>query len=107
MAEEGEQVAIEENQRVEDFFAGADLVIYDAQYTEAEYQASKVGWGHTSIEYAVAAGKRANIKRLALFHHDPVRTDDQTDALAKKYCSPYYAGNTEVFFAREGVEIDI
>jgi phosphoribosyl 1,2-cyclic phosphodiesterase len=107
MAQEGEQVAIEENRRVEDFFAGADLVIYDAQYTEAEYQASKVGWGHTSIEYAVATGKRANIKRLALFHHDPVRTDDQTDALAKKYCSPDYAGNTEVFFAREGMEIDI
>jgi phosphoribosyl 1,2-cyclic phosphodiesterase len=107
MADEGDQVAREENQRVEDFFAKADLVIYDAQYTEAEYQAAKVGWGHTSVEYAVAAAKRAKIKRLALFHHDPVRTDDQIDALAKQFCRSDYAGTTEVFFAREGMEIDI
>ena len=37
MAMEGEEVAIEQNLAVEEFFAGADLLIHDAQYTDAEY----------------------------------------------------------------------
>jgi len=107
MADEGEQVAREENQRLEAFIAGADLLIYDAQYTQEEYEASKVGWGHTSCEYAIAAAKRAGVRRLALFHHEPVRTDAQIDELTKKYCNPDYTGNAEVFFAREGMQIEI
>jgi phosphoribosyl 1,2-cyclic phosphodiesterase len=41
-----------------DFLAGADLVIHDAQYTAAEYPA-KAGWGHSTVEYAVAVARRA------------------------------------------------
>ncbi|MBW1721734.1 MAG: MBL fold metallo-hydrolase [Deltaproteobacteria bacterium] len=107
MAMEGEEVAAEENRRIERFFAGADLLIHDTQYTEEEYRASKVGWGHTSFEHAIAAAKRAKVKRLALFHHEPLRTDRQIDELARKYCNPDYAGEVNVFFAREGMEIEI
>ncbi len=107
MAREGEQVAREENQRVEEFFAGVDLLIHDAQYTQEEYESSKAGWGHSSCEHAVAAAKRSGVKRLALFHHEPVRTDVQIDELTKKYCNPDYTGDTEVFFAREGVWIEL
>jgi phosphoribosyl 1,2-cyclic phosphodiesterase len=107
MAHEGEQVAREQNQLLEKFMTGADLVIYDAQYTREEYQSSKIGWGHSSIEYAIAAVQRTKVKRLALFHHEPVRNDDQIDELTKKYCNSDYTGETEVFFAREGMEIDI
>jgi phosphoribosyl 1,2-cyclic phosphodiesterase len=107
MAHEGEQVAREQNQLLENFMTGADLVIYDAQYTREEYQSSKIGWGHSSIEYAIAAVQRTKVKRLALFHHEPVRNDDQIDELTKKYCNSDYTGDTEVFFAREGMEIEI
>ncbi len=107
MAREGEQVAREENQRVEEFFAGVDLLIHDAQYTQEEYESSKVGWGHSSCEHAIAAAKRSGVKRLALFHHEPVRTDAQIDELSKKYCNADYAGDTEVFFACEGVRIEL
>ncbi|MFH1672997.1 MAG: MBL fold metallo-hydrolase [Pseudomonadota bacterium] len=107
MAHEGEQVAREQNQLLEKFMTGADLVIYDAQYTREEYQSSKIGWGHSSIEYAIAAAQRTKVKRLALFHHEPVRNDDQIDELTKKYCNSDYTGDTEVFFAREGMEIEI
>ncbi len=105
MAMEGEQVAREENQRLEDFFSGADLLIHDAQYTQDEYESSKLGWGHSSVEYAIAAARRANVRRLALFHHEPVRTDSELDELSKKYCDTEYSGNIEVFFAREGMEV--
>lgn len=106
MAIEGEEVAIEQNLAVEQFFAGADLLIYDAQYTAAEYS-TRLNWGHTSMEYAVEAANRAGVKRLALFHHDPDRTDETLDELAEIYCQPGKYGSTKVFYAREGMEIDI
>jgi len=101
------KAAKEQNELVEAFFAGADLLIHDAQYTQEEYNSSKVGWGHSSFEHAIAAAKRAGVKRLALFHHEPVRTDSLMDELTEKYCNPGYSGDTEVFFAREGMEIEL
>lgn len=107
MAYEGEEVAREQNLAIEEFFKGADLLLYDAQYTEEEYLANRVNWGHTSMEYAVEAANRAGVKKLALFHHDPDRTDDELDAFAKTYCEAGKYGNTEVFFAKEDVEIEL
>lgn len=64
------------------FMRDADLVIHDAQYTAAEYPA-KIGWGHSTIEYAVDMAVAANARRLALYHHDPARADDAVDELVK------------------------
>jgi phosphoribosyl 1,2-cyclic phosphodiesterase len=107
MMEEGEQVAAEENQKIEAFFAGADFLIHDAQYTQKEYEASKIGWGHSSYEHAIASAKRAGVKRLALFHHDPMRTDKQMDIVSEKLCKKKNPGDMEVFIAREGLKVDI
>ncbi len=106
MAIEGNEVAIEQNLAIEQFFSGADLLICDSQYTDAEYSA-RINWGHTTMEYAIGAANRAGVKKLAMFHHDPDRSDDTLDELAKTYCEPGKFGNTEVFFAREGMEIDL
>src|SRR5262249_56380894 len=65
-----------EDRRHIEFLRGADLVIHDAQYTEAEYGA-KAGWGHTPIERAVDYALAAWARRLALFHHDPLREDTE------------------------------
>lgn len=105
MALEGEEVAREQNTAIEEFFAGADLLVHDSQYTAAEYVKGRVGWGHTTVEHAIEAACRAGVKKLALFHHDPDRTDDQIDELAQTYCEPGRYGATEVFFAREGMSI--
>jgi phosphoribosyl 1,2-cyclic phosphodiesterase len=106
MAFEGNEVAMEQNLAIEQFFAGADLLIYDSQYTDAEYGA-RINWGHTTMEYAIAAANRAGVKKLAMFHHDPDRSDAQLDELAKMYCQPGKFGDTEVFYAREGMEVDL
>ena len=103
MAIEGEDVANEQNLAVEDFFRGADLLIHDSQYTEEEYQ-TKVNWGHSSFEHAIASANRAGVKKLLLFHHDPDRTDEQIDELAKTYCEPGKYGDTEIVFATERSE---
>ena len=62
------------------FIRDADLVIHDAQYTAEEYR-TKIGWGHSTIEYAVDVAIAANVKKLALYHHDPNRSDDGVDQL--------------------------
>jgi ribonuclease BN (tRNA processing enzyme) len=61
-----------------DFARGADLLIHDAQYLHDEYFSNskpKKGWGHSTIEMAVAVAKKAQVKRLALFHHEPLHDD--------------------------------
>jgi phosphoribosyl 1,2-cyclic phosphodiesterase/DNA-binding response OmpR family regulator len=68
------------DRRYADFLAGADLVIHDAQYTAAEY-AGKIGWGHSSVEYAVRVCKEAGVKKLALTHYDPMRDDGAVDRI--------------------------
>ncbi len=107
MAYEGEEVAKEQNMVIEEFYAGADLLIHDSQYTAAEYKNGRVGWGHSTFEHVIESANRVKVKRLALFHHDPDRTDDQIDAMAKDYCEPGKYGDTEVFFAREGDVINV
>jgi phosphoribosyl 1,2-cyclic phosphodiesterase len=59
---------------------GADLLIHDAQYTDAEY-ATHVGWGHSSISQVIAFAELAGARHAVLFHHDPVREDGELEAM--------------------------
>lgn len=63
-----------------DLAAGVDLLLHDAQYTSAEY-AQRVGWGHSSIEHAVAFADLARARTLALIHHEPEHSDEQIDEI--------------------------
>src|SRR4029079_17976361 len=45
---------------------GADVLIHEGQYTDAEY-AECVGWGHSSIQQALGFARLAEVKRLVLF----------------------------------------
>jgi phosphoribosyl 1,2-cyclic phosphodiesterase len=58
--------------------AGADLLIHDAQFTAAEYP-NHVGWGHSSLEQALAFASLAAVKHLVPFHHDPGHSDEMLD----------------------------
>ena len=107
LASEGDWAARDENRRMEEFFKDADLLIHDGQYTQAEYDSGKRGWGHSPIEHVMAAAGRANAKRLAICHHDPLRTDAQLDELARLFCNQGLAGDRVIFFAREGQKVEI
>ena len=63
--------------------AGADLVIYDSMYTDAEYD-TYVGWGHSTWQEGVRLCRAAGAKRLAVFHHDPEHYDDMLDGVARE-----------------------
>ncbi|HOX91357.1 MAG TPA: MBL fold metallo-hydrolase [Spirochaetales bacterium] len=85
IAEEGNRAAKEENERIEAFYRGADILVHDTQYTAKEYKANKVGWGHSSFEYAINAANRSGVKKLVLFHHDPNRGDTELQELELFY----------------------
>ena len=58
----------------------ADILIYDAQYTPEEYAGKsggipKLGWGHSTYEEAVKLAQASGVKRLVLYHHDPMQSD--------------------------------
>ena len=85
IAQEGDAAASEENERIESFYRAVDLLIHDTQYTAKEFKAGKIGWGHSSFEYAINAANRARVKRLLLFHHDPNRSDAELQELELFY----------------------
>lgn len=61
--------------------ARADLLIYDATYTDEEFPA-RIGWGHSTWQEAVRLADAAEVRRLVLFHHDPGHDDDAMDRIA-------------------------
>jgi phosphoribosyl 1,2-cyclic phosphodiesterase len=107
-AKEGDLAAKEENEKLLAFMRGADIVIHDSQYTAKEYSSGKVGWGHSSYEYAINAAHNARVKRLLLFHHDPNRSDAELQELELFYQAKL-TGRTPLVaeMAREGTTYTI
>jgi CheY-like chemotaxis protein len=55
------------------------------------------------VDFALAAG----VKRLALFHHDPLRDDAALDRLVESCRQRAVAGGLDVFAAAEGQTIEL
>src|SRR5262249_22092099 len=82
---------------------GADVFIYDAQFTPYEYANQRRGWGHSTWREAVNIANEAGVKQLVLFHHDPDHSDNFVDTIfseAEKFFPTVRA-------AWEGWEIDL
>jgi len=91
-----------EDRRHAEFLTDADLVVHDAQYLAHEcYQ--RIGWGHSTVEYALAVSRLAGVRQLALTHHDPKRDDDAIDDVIGSL--PHSV--TYVFAAAEGQEVEL
>ncbi|MEW5945734.1 MAG: MBL fold metallo-hydrolase [bacterium] len=86
-----------------DFARGADLFLHDSQYTKDEYEAAKVGWGHSAFEDAAELAGKAKVKKLILFHHEPAHTDADIRRIER------LAGKTfpKTTAAREGMVIKL
>ncbi|CAN5554794.1 MBL fold metallo-hydrolase [soil metagenome] len=83
-----------------DLARDADLLIHDAQYTRDEY-AARVGWGHSTVDDAVALARLAGARRLVTFHHDPSHDDAELDAMLAR-AQGLAADDLEVVAGREG-----
>jgi len=79
---------------------GANALIYDAMYTDDEFNHGKAGWGHSTWSAGVDVCKKANCKRLILFHHEPSRDDRDLEALVMSAAAD--SVGVKVCVAREG-----
>ncbi|RMF04560.1 MAG: MBL fold metallo-hydrolase [Chloroflexi bacterium] len=94
-----------------EFFRNADLLIFDAQYNLTEVL-DKLNWGHSTPMMGAELAFRANVKRLALFHHDPSSDDEKVwrgKEQAEAYLErrhPGYSG-CEILVAHDGLSLEI
>lgn len=86
--------------RVVELARDADLLIHDAQFTPEEKR-ERPNWGHSSWLEAIQVAKEAGVRRLALFHHDPMHSDDTLEEIERQAQSMFDG----VFMAREGMEV--
>jgi phosphoribosyl 1,2-cyclic phosphodiesterase len=98
--------AEEQNQKIDEFCRGADLVSWDSQYSAEEYQ-SKKGWGHSWCEYNFDFAQRCSIRHFICTHHDPLSSDSKLSELEKKYSAMAAKKGFKLEFAREGMEITL
>jgi len=90
-----------------DFFHNADLLIFDAQYSLND-ALDKVDWGHSTSIIGAELAHRAGVRRLALFHHDPL-SDDEAVYTGLKQAEGYLAKRRspcQVMIASEGLEVE-
>ena len=97
-----EHIPGQPDENILDLIDGADLVVYDSTYTEAEFPA-KVGWGHSTWEEGVRLARLASVKSLAIFHHDPDHEDSFMEALEIEARNLWRGA----FVARENMRINL
>lgn len=95
-----EHVPGKPDERILSLIAGADLVIYDSTYTDAEFP-SRVGWGHSTWQEGVRLCRAAGARSLAIFHHDPEH-DDRFMSQVETEARAMWPG---AFVARENLRI--
>ncbi|MBO1255347.1 MBL fold metallo-hydrolase [Alteromonas sp. 5E99-2] len=91
-----------------DFAWNVDLLIHDAQYLNSDMP-TKSGWGHSIADEGVKLAVASNAKRLALYSHDPERTDDDIDNIVKdsKEFVKSIESNLDVLAAQEKLTIQL
>jgi phosphoribosyl 1,2-cyclic phosphodiesterase len=86
---------------------GVDVLIHDAQHTDAEYSVKR-HWGHSTIDYALHVAREAGARQLVLFHHDPSHGDDVLDLMAAETADrAWRRGGPAVLAAHEGLELTL
>ena len=85
---------------------GVDVLIHDAQYTPHEFKL-KATWGHCTVEYAVWLAQECRVGTLAMFHHDPTRSDEALDELHRCAALAGKRHGVEVIAAREGLRLSV
>ena len=101
-APELEQVRREHLQNsARDLAHRADLLICDTFFLPGEYQPD---WGHSRPEDGLRLADEAQVQRLALFHHEPHRSDEEMDAIEERYRKEALC---DLFASVEGMELSL
>lgn len=101
----------EGDRRVIHFFRDADLLIFDAQYSFWESVYVKENWGHSSNIMGVELSVAADVKRLCLFHNEPLCDDETLDKFlqnTRNYLSIYSDKSPlKIDLAFDGMELEM
>ena len=93
------------------FFTGADILFFDAQFSLRDALVKYEDWGHSSALIGADMARKAKVKRLVLFHHDPVTTDQElVDILQQTHTyqqTMREASSCEVIIGEEGISFDL
>ncbi|HAN75623.1 MAG TPA: MBL fold metallo-hydrolase, partial [Planktothrix sp. UBA8402] len=84
----------------------ADVFIYDATYTNEEYhndQLPRIGWGHSTWQVGVEIAKKAGVKQVVMYQHDPSHTDEILDQIEAQVQVVFPNG----IVAREGMILNL
>jgi len=90
------------DENVLSLITGADLVIYDCTYTDAEFPA-RLGWGHSTWQEGIRLCQAAGVGRLAVFHHDP----DHDDVFMGRLEDEIRQAWPNALVARDGMELTL
>ncbi|HKB20024.1 MAG TPA: MBL fold metallo-hydrolase [Gaiellaceae bacterium] len=99
-------------QRTRDWISGGsiaqdvDLLLHDAQYFEEEYD-GRLGWGHSSVDSAMAYAEAVGARRVVLFHHDPTHSDEIMEQLEAEARSLGSNAADPPIVAREGMVLEL
>ncbi|MDJ0684192.1 MAG: MBL fold metallo-hydrolase [Alphaproteobacteria bacterium] len=88
------------DEQVVSLVRGADIMVYDATYTDEEYPRF-VGFGHSTWQEAIKVADAAEVDTLVLFHHDPSHNDEAMDVIAEEAS----AARPGTLVAREGMTL--
>ena len=91
------------------FFADADALVLDSQYTVAE-SIQKENWGHSTFCYAIDFAELWNVKKMYLFHHEPAYDDKKIQYIlqsGKTYEDYKTHCSVELLLAQEGLEFTL
>jgi len=87
---------------IKELIKGADIVIYDATFTDEQYP-NYAGWGHSTWQEGVKLCNAASAERLVIFHHDPGNDDIAMDEISQKA----EQSRPGTLVAMEGMELNI
>jgi phosphoribosyl 1,2-cyclic phosphodiesterase len=88
------------DQNIVDLVRGADAMIYDSTYGDAEFPKYQ-GWGHSTWEEGVRLCQSADVGKLYIFHHDPSHDDTFLDGVGVE-AEKLFAG---ACMAQEGMTV--
>ena len=80
---------------------GADVLIYDAQYSPEQLASTRKGWGHSCWLEGVKIARECKVKNLVLFHHDP----DSSSRVVDGFLSAARQEFPSTWAAMEGMSI--
>lgn len=81
------------------------MLLHDAQYKNDEY-ASRIGWGHSSMDDAIKFAELCKVKNFYFFHHDPLHSDNQLKQMLEESVQNKNL-NCEVDLCAEGSVYDL